>query len=349
MVTDTLPAGLEPVDLPVGCLATGQVVSCALGTLPPDFEQTIDVGARAQESAAGSTITNRVSIRSDEADLNPGNDTSSADLTVRPLPAPSSPVPSPPTESAVAPIDLAVTVDPPSGLATVGVAGTWTLRVVNYGPGTATNVTLTAAPRGAADLVGATTRATGCLTAPGIKCGLGTLAPGASRTVAIDLRPTDAGRLTLTGTVSAAEQDTVPPNDSDQAAVTVGLATIGLGASAQPAVITAGDATTISIKAVTRGRRTAHNATICVRLPKTLNITRPTGATLRRGRLCWRISQLATGRRRAFHLRAVAPPGQYSRTVVVDITVTGRGIHTRRVRLALHIRPGAATPPRFTG
>ena len=281
-----------------------------------------------------------MSIRSDEADLNTGNDTSSADLTVRPLPAPPSPRRRPRRRA----VDLAVTVDPPSGLATVGVAGTWTLRVVNHGPGTATNVTLTAAPRGAADLVGAATRATGCLTAPGIKCGLGTLAPGASRTVAIDLRPTDAGRLTLTGTVSAAEQDTVPPNDTDQAAVTVGLATIGLSASAQPAVITAGDATTISIKAVTRGRRTARNATICVRLPKTLNITGLPGRPCGVDGCAGASRDWPPVRRRAFHLRAVAPPGQYSRTVILDITVTGRGIHTRRVRLALHIRPGAAHP-----
>ena len=344
VVTDTLPDGLTAVELPAGCLAAGQVVSCALGTLAPGGDQSVDLRARADAAGAGRTLTNQASIRSEEADLIPGNDASSADVTVGPLPPPPQA-----GQSAAAPIDLAVTVRPPSGLATVGVAGTWILRVVNHGPGTATNVTLTAAPRGPADVVGATTRATDCLTAPGIKCGLGTLAPGASRTVAIELRPTDAGRLTLTGTVSAAEQDTVPPNDTDQAAVTVGLTTIGLSASAQPAAITAGDPTTISIKAVTRGRRTARNATICVRMPKTLNITRPTGATLRRGRLCWRISRLATGKRRAFHLRAVAPPGQYSRTVILDITVTGRGIRTHRVRLALHIRPGAATPPRFTG
>ena len=52
------------------------------------------------------------------------------------------------------------------------------------------------------------------------------MAPGASRTIAAELRPTAAGRLTLTGTVTAAERDTVPPNNTDQASITVDLATV---------------------------------------------------------------------------------------------------------------------------
>ena len=82
------------------------------------------------------------------------------------------------------------------------------------------------------------------------------------------LRPTAAGRLTLTGTVSAAEPDTVPPNDTDRAAVTVGLATVALTATADPPVLRPGGATTIDIKAVTRGRRPARNARVCVRVPQ---------------------------------------------------------------------------------
>jgi uncharacterized repeat protein (TIGR01451 family) len=342
VLTDTLPARLEPVDLPAGCLAAGQQVSCALGTLAPGSEQTIDVRARAGASAAARALTNRASIRSDEADLVSGNDTSSADLTVGPLPSP--PAAAPP---AATPVDLAVTVEPPSGLATVGIAGSWTLRVVNHGPGTATNVMLKSAARGAADSLGARAAAA-CLTAPGIRCGLGTLAPGASRTV-VELRPTAVGRLTLTGTVSAAEPDVVPPNDTDEATVTVGLASVGLTATARRHVLPAGSATSITIKAVTRSRRPARNARICVRTPKGVSISRPARATLNRGRLCWRVRRLASGRRRVFRLHAVAGRVTRARTVVVGITVQGVGVRTRRTRLVLRIVPAPARPPRFTG
>ena len=86
VVTDTLPDGLEALDLPPGCEAAGQVVTCTLATLPPASALTIDVNARADASAAGQTLTNRASIRSDEADLDAANDTSAADLTIGPLP-----------------------------------------------------------------------------------------------------------------------------------------------------------------------------------------------------------------------------------------------------------------------
>ena len=127
VVTDTLPVGLEAVDLPAGCVAAGQDVTCALGTLAPGAELTIELRARATATAAGSTLTNQASIRSAEADLVSGNDTSSAGLTVSPVAR--APEAAPPA------VDLAVTVDAPDGLATVGVAGTWRLRVVNRGPG----------------------------------------------------------------------------------------------------------------------------------------------------------------------------------------------------------------------
>ncbi len=240
LVTDTMPAGLDPVHLPAGCIAVGQVVSCALGTLAPGATQTMDLQAQAGQAAAGSTVTNTASIQTDEADLDPGNDNSSADLTINPLPSP--PPPPPP---AATPIDLAVIVKPPSGLATVGVPGSWTLQVVNNGPGAATNVTLTSTPHGNADVIGATLKPAACFTTPGIRCGLGTLAPGASQTVVVDVSPTAAGRLELTGTVSAAEPDTVPSNNKDQAAITVGVATVEVTATAQPPQLTAGSATTI--------------------------------------------------------------------------------------------------------
>ena len=166
VVTDTLPTGLEPVELPAGCMAAAQVVSCALGTLAPGTEQAIELRARAGMAAAGTTVTNRASIRADEADLVGENDTSSADVTIGPLPAPPAPPVTPPAPP-VAPVDLAVTVEPPTGLSTVGTTGSWTVRVVNNGPGTATNVTLDGVARGSYQVRGTTLKANECLPAPG--------------------------------------------------------------------------------------------------------------------------------------------------------------------------------------
>jgi uncharacterized repeat protein (TIGR01451 family) len=344
VVVDTPPVGLEALDLPTGCLVDGATISCAVGTLAAGAEQTVDVRARVGPAAAGTTVTNRASIRADEVDLDPGNDSSSADLSVRPQPTPA-----PPAASEVAPVDVAVTVDPPNGPATVGVAGTWTLRVVNHGPGTATNVAVVSTRRGSADVVSASTRAAPCLTTSGVKCGLGTLAPGASRTVAVELRPTASGRLTLTGTVSAAERDTVPPNDTDEAAITVGRATVDLTADSEDDVLTSGTETTLHIDATARGKRPARNANVCVRAPRGVVLRKPSGATLRNGQVCWRIARLDVGKRRALRLRVVAPSVRRPRTVILTVTVQGTGVRTRHARVALRIVPARVRPPRFTG
>jgi uncharacterized repeat protein (TIGR01451 family) len=332
VATDNLPAGLAPVDLPAGCVPAGQVVSCALGTLAPGASQAFDLRASVDASAAASTVTNGASIRSDETDLDPGNDTSTAQLTIKPLP-----------------IDVAVTVEPPDGLATVGVPGRWTLTIVNHGPATATNVALATAVHGNADVLGASPPAV-CVTSPAVKCDLGTLAPGDTRTVTVDLRPTAAGKLDLTGTVDAAETDSIPASNTDHAAITTGVATVDLTATANPSTLPSGAPTMVTIETVTRSRRPVRNASICVRIPEGLATVRPTGATSRRGRLCWRIAFLAHGHRRVFHLRVSAPCLSRAYTTTLNLTAAGRSVHTRRARLALHIlRCAARRPPIVTG
>ena len=283
-------------------------------------------------------MTNRASIRSDEADLNRGNDTATAELTIKLQSTP----PPPPAANR---IDVAVTVRPPSGLATVGVPGAWTVRVVNNGPATATNVTLTTTPHGKADVVDATVGPDACFTSPAIRCGLGTLAPGASRTVSVNLRPTAAGRLELAGRVSSAEDDRAPANNTDQAAVTVGLADVEITATATRPELISGTATTVAVKAVTRSRRPARNASVCVQAPHSLNIPRPHSSKLRRGSVCWPIARLVRGHRRVFRLHAVAPRVSRPRTIVLGITVRGAGVRRRHARLALRIDPRPKPPP----
>ena len=54
-----------------------------------------------------------------------------------------------------------------AGLSTVGTTGSWTARVVNNGPGTATSVTLDGVARGSYQVRGTTLKANECLPAPG--------------------------------------------------------------------------------------------------------------------------------------------------------------------------------------
>ena len=135
----------------------------------------------------------------------------------------------------------------------------------------------------------------------------------------------------LTGTVSAAERDTVPPNNTDQASVVVDLATVDLTVVADLPVVAPGNPTTIVVKAVTRSRRPARNATVCVRVPGHLSVGKPAGATLGNGRVCWRIARLARGRSRTFVLHATARQvTPCVRTTPIAIDVRGTAVRTRR-------------------
>ncbi len=103
---------------------------------------------------------------------------------------------------------------------------TYSLTVLNQGPGTATSVTLTdvlpdvtfnsAASSSGSCVRGGKGKSNGTIT-----CSLGTLAPGAAATVTIGVTPTRAGTLSNTASVKANEPDADTADNSALEATTV--------------------------------------------------------------------------------------------------------------------------------
>jgi uncharacterized repeat protein (TIGR01451 family) len=117
--------------------------------------------------------------------------------------------------------DLEITKTPSSTIVGVGQTLDYTLTVVNHGPATATSVTVTdALPSGYA-LISATPTQGSCSGTTTVTCSLGTLANGATATIALHGTATTKGSLSNTATVSAAETDSVTTNNSSTAGVTV--------------------------------------------------------------------------------------------------------------------------------
>jgi uncharacterized repeat protein (TIGR01451 family) len=107
------------------------------------------------------------------------------------------------------------TNDSPDPVA-VGNALTYTLSVTNNGPETATNVTLTdVLPAGIA-LVSATSTAGVCSGTSTVVCALNPIADGVTVTATIVVTPTVAGTIFNQASVSAAETDQVPGNNTAQ-------------------------------------------------------------------------------------------------------------------------------------
>lgn len=91
----------------------------------------------------------------------------------------------------------------------------YTVRIADNGPASATAVTLADTISGAATFVSSTTSQGTCDQAGGIvTCALGTLAPAGTATVTIVVRRTAIGAITNVATVAARELDSAPGNNS---------------------------------------------------------------------------------------------------------------------------------------
>src|SRR5262249_51760636 len=116
--------------------------------------------------------------------------------------------------------DLAVAKTASPNPATVGSNLTYTITVTNNGPDAATGVsTSDALPAGVA-YVSATSSQGTCSGASIVTCNLGSLANGASATVAIIVTPTQAGGVSNSATVSGNETDPNLANNTAAPAVT---------------------------------------------------------------------------------------------------------------------------------
>ncbi len=204
---DLMPDGLTPVSAPAGCDIQGQIVLCDAGDLAAGAERSFDLVARADAAAAGTTVVNLgAALSSGTADPFPENNEVLLDVPIGVEPPAPPPPPPPPPAAPPAPVptDVALRVIGPDGTVRAGEPSRWRIEVTNVSPVAAAGVTLDGAARGAA--LGTTARAAqaGCGPAPPDGCGLGTLAPGATRSVAVTLTPRRTGTLTLAGTVRVA-------------------------------------------------------------------------------------------------------------------------------------------------
>jgi uncharacterized repeat protein (TIGR01451 family) len=119
------------------------------------------------------------------------------------------------------PLDLAVDKIGPSGSQPTGRTMTYTVNVTNNGPGTATGVILTDTLPASVTFVSASATQGTCSGTATVTCLLGTIGPGNTVTVTIQVKPTMAGLITNTATAVAHEVDSPTGNNSDTVATSI--------------------------------------------------------------------------------------------------------------------------------
>ena len=112
--------------------------------------------------------------------------------------------------------NLAVSQTDSSDPASIGTDLTYTMTVTNLGPDSAGNVLLTDISPLNAQYISTTANQGGCFQGSVSICRLGTLAPGASATISLTVRPTEASRLSNKVSVNASPID---PNNNNNVSV----------------------------------------------------------------------------------------------------------------------------------
>lgn len=124
-VSDPVPAGFTVTGTPTGagsCGVTGNAVDCTRAALASGGHWTITVDVSVDAGHPSGIVTNTASVSSDQADLDPTNDSSSQDTTVRQV------------------ADLRIRKTDSADPVVAGDGFTYDLDVTNLGPSDATNV-----------------------------------------------------------------------------------------------------------------------------------------------------------------------------------------------------------------
>src|SRR6266704_3638619 len=176
-------------------------VTCTLTNLAKNATATVAITVSPTATGSATNLANATPF---EFDPNPSNNTASVVTMINPL------------------ADLALGQTGSPNPLLVGSTLLYTLLVTNLGPSTTTNVVLTdPLPPGAAFVSATSSQGTYVQSNGIVTCNLGTLLSNATATVGITLKPSSAGTITNTASVTAAAADPTLANNSASVATTV--------------------------------------------------------------------------------------------------------------------------------
>ena len=269
-----------------------RIVTCPLGGLADGTDAHITLRVEASFALADGTLVNTASVIGNETDPVPANNTDDATAIVGPA----------------ADLRLTKTVTPASQPRNR--IATYTLVIVNDGPSTAADATLTDTLPAGVEFVSSSPDAPTCQHAAGtITCDLGDLVDGASATVTITVRGVAVGTHTNTATVASPTPDSDPANNQASADIAIGPTADLSVQKTGAATVDAGGDTTYALTLTNTDSSPATDATLVDTLPAGMTFV---SATVARGTFS------VTGQTITFAL------GTLSGNEIVEATITAR-------------------------
>ena len=308
------------------CMVSATEVTCVVSHLDAggSAEADIVLVEPAGDALAGSA--SEASISASQFDPTPSNDSGEATAA---MPAPGAPT-----------ADLVIQDHESSSQDALGGTLIDTITVVDNGPSEATGIDLTDALDAAAQVVAIDPGAFTCSSAAAVQCSLAELAPGASETVEVHVRPLRPGELIDDVTASDDQFDPNYANDSAKTTVTV----MPRGTAAKVRIVpvqpvappghVVGFVLTVGVIKPIPGVK----PTVCVTLPRQLRVVRAAGAVAGGGRLCWDSDALVSGSPRTFRFSARVVSSSAT-TLALHATLTGANFAARRATATLAVPP----------
>jgi large repetitive protein len=338
VINDPLPGGLSFVSAGAGrgaCSASGQRVTCRLGTLAAGGAAVVTITARVGSSAVGRSVQNTATATADEPIARPQLLTASASIR-----AVTSPPPPPPKA------DLAISKKANHATARVGEAITYTVTVSNHGPDTAVSPTVTDAFSKRVAVVSASVHGGSCSKRTPLTCKLASIPSGGHATIKIVAKATSSGRLRNSAAVVSRTPDSNGHNDIAHATVNVkpGKAALRIEKTASRRTVSPGQALSFSITVRSLGPQPARSVEVCDQLGPGMTFIAVHGASFHGGNPCWTISSLAKGKLRRFVVKVRAPMVDGPRRLTNSATVTAQGVRKRSARATVRL-VGLPPPP----
>lgn len=285
VVEDELPTGVEFVSAAAGCTyaAATRTVTCERATLAvsgdPDDDPTYEITVKVPWALADTTLENTATIRADEEDQTPADDSSTAETEVGPA-------------ANLKTVKTAPTLPVPQG-----VSYEYEITVTNAGPSTAVDAKLSdPMPTGVTALAATSDVGTCAITANVVDCAFGDLAEDATATVTVTARGDQPGTPDNVATASSNTPEVDPDDNEDNAEVEILAASDVAIVKSAPAKVEANSLLTYTLEITNNGPSDATDVTVTDNLPQNVDFrSADTGCTAASGTVTCVVGDLEAG------------------------------------------------------